>query len=263
MSCLTISFGVITIVSLSVNVHSEHVCSRFDFAFPFVSADTHNSIRFLEKAIPALSFPMQTIQSDNGAEFSRHFTERLLKRGLSHRHSRIRTPTDNGHLVRFNRTIQEESAHATPLYFEGEKEAAKKRLQKLRTTELITERPRRVFEPSVLFLTRKGLTLLQGQGVLAEYPAFDLPALDRRARVIELTLRHELEVMDVKAAFHSAIKNTRQFAVAEFSTWPLLYQFETFRTGNRWHTLLSVGWVCRVPFSGCSSDCGTDVVRGR
>ena len=84
------------------------VCSRFAFAFPFISADTANSIRFLEKAVPFVPFPMQTIQSDHGAEFSRRFTDRLLKRGFSHRHSRIRTPTDNGHLERFNRTIQEE-----------------------------------------------------------------------------------------------------------------------------------------------------------
>ena len=37
--------------------------------------------------------------------------------------------------------------------------------------------------------------------------------------------------MDVKAAFHSAIHATKQFSVAEFSTWPLLYQFEAFRPG--------------------------------
>src|SRR5260370_30381727 len=38
--------------------------------------------------------------------------------------------------------------------------------------------------------------------------------------------------MDVKAAFYSAIKMTEQFTVAEFSTWPVLYQFEAFRAGQ-------------------------------
>jgi hypothetical protein len=47
--------------------------------------------------------------------------------------------------------------HVTALYFEGKGEAAKKRLQKLKAAKLISERPRRAFEPSILFLTRDGL----------------------------------------------------------------------------------------------------------
>jgi len=115
--------------------------------------------------------------------------------------------------------------HATALYFDGKGEAAKKRLQKLKSAGFITERPRRSFEPSVLFLTRKGLEMLQEHGVLAEYPAFALPALDRRARVSDLTIRHELEIMDVKAAFHATIKKMPSFSIAEFSTWPGLHEF--------------------------------------
>src|ERR1700733_3606225 len=87
--------------------------------------------------------------------------------------------------------------HATVLYFDGKGQAAKKRLQKIKAAGLIKERPRRAFEPSVLFLTRNGLLSLQEKGVLTEYPAFDLPVLDRRARVSDLTIRHELEVMEL------------------------------------------------------------------
>jgi hypothetical protein len=122
--------------------------------------------------------------------------------------------------------------HATALYFGGKNEAAKKRLQKLKTAGLISERPRRAFEPSVLFLTRKGLVSLQDQGVLAQYPAFNFPVLDRRTRVSNLTIRHELEVMDVKAAFHTAIKKSPSFSIDEFSTWPLLNEFMAYRPGN-------------------------------
>lgn len=125
------------------------------------------------------------------------------------------------------------TGHATTLYFDGKPDAAKKRLQKLKSAGLISERPRRAFEPSILFLTRKGLTLLQEQGVLAQYPSFNLPALDRRARVSDLTIRHELGVMDVKAAFHAAIKATTSFTIAEFSTWPLLNEFSAYRPGDR------------------------------
>jgi hypothetical protein len=47
--------------------------------------------------------------------------------------------------------------HATALYFAGKNEAAKKRLQKIKAAGLVTERPRRAFEPSILFLTHKPL----------------------------------------------------------------------------------------------------------
>jgi protein involved in plasmid replication-relaxation len=123
--------------------------------------------------------------------------------------------------------------HAAALFFDGKDQAAKKRLQKLKTAGHISERPRRAFEPSVLFLTRKSLTILQEKGVLAEYPSFDLPVLERRARVSNQTIRHELEVMDVKTAFHSAIKSFANFAIAEFSTWPLLNEFNAYRPGGK------------------------------
>jgi len=59
-----------------------------------------------------------------------------------------------------------------------------------------------------------------------------MTSLEKRARVGATTLRHELEIMDVKAALHSALAKSEQFSIAEFSTWPLLYQFETFRHGQ-------------------------------
>src|SRR6185436_7749228 len=110
------------------------------------------------------------------------------------------------------------AGHIAALYFDGSKEAAKKRLQKLKSAGLIGERRRKAFEPAILFLTRKAFALLQDRGVLAEYPALDRASLDKRSRVSDLTLRHELEIMDVKAAFQSAIKTTKRFSVAEFST---------------------------------------------
>ena len=123
------------------------------------------------------------------------------------------------------------ASHIALLYFDGKGEAAKKRLQKIKAAGLIRERPRRAFESSVLFLTRKGLLALQEHGILKEYPSFDLPTLDQRARVSDLTIRHELEVMDVKASFHAAIKSTENFVIKEFSTWPLLNEFKAYRPG--------------------------------
>lgn len=124
------------------------------------------------------------------------------------------------------------SVHIATLYFSGKKEAAKKRLQKLKTARLIAERSRRAYEPSILHLSRQGFSYLRDNGILADYPPMSQAALEKRVRVSELTLRHELEIMDVKAAFMEAISKESPLTVDEFSTWPLLYQFEAVRHGH-------------------------------
>lgn len=123
------------------------------------------------------------------------------------------------------------AAHMAALHFAGSKEAAKKRLQKLKTAGLISERKRRVNEPSVLFLTRKGFALLSSENLLAEFPRLSATAFEKRANVSPLTIRHELEVMNVKAAFYSALQNSETFSIAEFSTWPKLHEFKALRPG--------------------------------
>jgi len=84
------------------------VCSRWAFAWPCVQINTFRSIDFLKRAQEAAPFSFKTLQSDHGQEFSKRFTQRLEYRGMAHRHSRIRTPNDNAHLERFNRTLQQE-----------------------------------------------------------------------------------------------------------------------------------------------------------
>jgi transposase InsO family protein len=84
------------------------VCSRWAFAKATPRINTHRSLRFVREAQTRAPFSFGTLQSDHGPEFSAWFTEHVRKRGLTHRHSRVRRPNDNGHLERFNRTVQEE-----------------------------------------------------------------------------------------------------------------------------------------------------------
>ena len=53
-------------------------------------------------------FPFLMVQTDHGAEFSDTFSRLLQKQHILLRHSRVRKPTDNAHVKRFNRTLQEE-----------------------------------------------------------------------------------------------------------------------------------------------------------
>src|SRR5438477_12979868 len=74
-------------------------------------------------------------------------------------------------------------AHIAALYFDGKREMAKKRVQKLKVAGIVRERPRQVSEPSVLFLTRKAFELLADNGHLAAYPKIDPAGMERRADV--------------------------------------------------------------------------------
>lgn len=79
--------------------------SRWAYARAYTSPNTKNAIDFLKRAQAEACFTFSMIQSDNGPEFSTHFTERIPQK---HRHSRVRRPNDNAHLERFNRTLQTE-----------------------------------------------------------------------------------------------------------------------------------------------------------
>lgn len=76
--------------------------------------NTHRSLLFVSDSQRKFPFTFSMLQSDHGSEFSTWFTEHIQKRHVSHRHSRVRKPSDNGHLERFNRTLQDECLRHLP-----------------------------------------------------------------------------------------------------------------------------------------------------
>src|ERR1051326_4543796 len=78
-------------------------------------------------------------------------------------------------------------SHISRLYFEGRDESAKKRLQKLKAAGLVSERARRAYDRSILFLTRKGFQALFDEGQLSQFPHLSWKALEKRMHVSELT----------------------------------------------------------------------------
>jgi hypothetical protein len=117
--------------------------------------------------------------------------------------------------------------HIAALYFDSKAEAAKKRMQRLKATGFLAERPRRVNEPAVLSIARKGFELLIDRGCLSNLPPQKWSNVCRRARIRDMHLRHELDVMDVKAALCAALRPNIRYTLLEFSTWPLLFEFKT------------------------------------
>jgi len=119
-------------------------------------------------------------------------------------------------------------AHVAALHFGGSVEAAKKRTQRLKRAHYIHQRPRlRTYDPSILFLARRGFETLRRTGQLADYPTIGWESMERRARVSPFTLRHELDVLSSKSALVSALRATPLHHVVEFSTWPRLFSFRT------------------------------------
>ena len=87
------------------------VHSRWAYAMPVLRVNSYATVEFLRWAREESPFEFQTIQTDHGSEFSKWFTKTIEHQGLSHRHSRVRTSTDNGHVERFIRTLQDECLH--------------------------------------------------------------------------------------------------------------------------------------------------------
>lgn len=84
------------------------VCSRWAYTEYRPRISQRESYDILMAAQSEAGFAFDMIQTDNGSEFGRWFHQMLVSRGLRLRHSRVRTPNDNAHLERFNRTVQEE-----------------------------------------------------------------------------------------------------------------------------------------------------------
>jgi len=84
------------------------VASRWAYAKVSLKINTYQSLKFVKEALKLSGFSFKMIQSDHGSEFSVWFTEHIKKLGIAHRHSRVRKNNDNGHIERFNRTLQEE-----------------------------------------------------------------------------------------------------------------------------------------------------------
>ncbi len=89
-------------------------CSRWVCAESAPRINSMQSAQFLKRSLNTIPYRLKLVQSDHGSEFAKWFTKQLLSKGIEHRHSRVRRPTDNGHIERFMRTLQQECLHRIP-----------------------------------------------------------------------------------------------------------------------------------------------------
>lgn len=93
-------YGKRTYIYTAIDVYS-----RYGYARWYKKCNTHNSVSFLKYVKKYFPFEIKCIQTDNGPEFGKWFTDHI---NIKHRHNHPRSPNENGHLERFNRTLQEE-----------------------------------------------------------------------------------------------------------------------------------------------------------
>lgn len=84
------------------------IYSRYGYAVISKRSNTHATTKFLKKCTKYFPFKIENIQTDNGSEFGLYFTDFVIRNNMTHRHIHPRSPNENGHLERFNRTLQEE-----------------------------------------------------------------------------------------------------------------------------------------------------------
>ncbi len=81
---------------------------RFAYAYTYKNASSKSATDFLKKMQLVAPFKIARIQTDNGSEFAKYFSEYLKDSDIVHFHTYPRCPKMNSHIERFNRTIQEE-----------------------------------------------------------------------------------------------------------------------------------------------------------
>lgn len=102
-----------TVVKFAWNIKryiltATDVHSRYSFAFCYKRPLSINARDFIQKLQTVFPYPIKAVQTDNGSEFHKYFRERLKEQKIIHYWNYPGRPYRQGHIEKFNRTIQEE-----------------------------------------------------------------------------------------------------------------------------------------------------------
>jgi transposase InsO family protein len=83
-------------------------CSRLLAATVLTQRTSAAVCEAVPRLLGSIPFPLRCIQTDNGSEFARAFSQLLARLGIRHVRIRARTPHLNGKVERVQRTVREE-----------------------------------------------------------------------------------------------------------------------------------------------------------
>lgn len=114
-------FGIKRYIITAIDVYS-----RYTFAFTYTCPNSSNAKDFFKKLETAIPFKIKSAQTDNGSEFHKYFAEYLKERDIVHYWNYPGKPYRNGHIEKYNRTIQEEFIDGNEILLENADEFNRK-----------------------------------------------------------------------------------------------------------------------------------------
>jgi len=97
----------------AIDVHS-----RYSFALCYTRHNSLSAKDFMQKLEKVSPYKIKAIQTDNGSEFHKYFMWYLEKRRIIHYWNYKGQPYKNGHIEKYNRTIQEEFIDQNEIWFD-------------------------------------------------------------------------------------------------------------------------------------------------
>ena len=82
--------------------------TRYAFAWSYRRPNSANARDFFKKLEQVFPYRIKRIQTDNGSEFHKYFRDYLKERKITHYWNYPSKPFLNGHIEKYNRTIQDE-----------------------------------------------------------------------------------------------------------------------------------------------------------
>lgn len=99
---------------------------RAAFAWCYLRPNSLNTRDFFQKLETVLPFSALAVQTDNGSEFHKYFADYLKERKIKHYWNYPGRPYRNGHIEKFNRTIQEEFIDQNQIWLDSPREFNRK-----------------------------------------------------------------------------------------------------------------------------------------
>ena len=89
-------------------ITAADIKTRYTFAWAYRKHDSASAKDFFQKLETAFPYKIKAVQTDNGSEFHKFFRDYLKEKETIHYWNYPGQPYKNGHIEKYNRTIQEE-----------------------------------------------------------------------------------------------------------------------------------------------------------
>ncbi len=96
-------FGIKRYIITAVDVKT-----RYSFAYAYKNHGSASAKNFFQRLEQVFPYQIKGVQTDNGSEFHKHFMQYLEQQNIIHYWNYKGQPAKNGHVEKYNRTIQEE-----------------------------------------------------------------------------------------------------------------------------------------------------------